>query len=442
MGTNTSKIKPPASAKHPAPVDHPVHVEYLTHVNLSTHVDRPAPVETKAVVLPRLPQEIIDEILDRLAANQDPRSLQSCALVSKSWSPSCRRLLFHTIIFITLSMERWLERFPVPEDSPAHLVKNLYVWIGASQCVPDRFFEYTPWFTNAERLSLMGYPGIPLLRRPSLWRSPQSVTSLTVKTGSVTLVEIRDIMAQLPNLDSLWLSGDFVGVDRRAPQGIGTILKGRFGGKLRLSDRYAGGSVTNMLLEVPTGIHFTECQIECPRELLLSNVQLLKACGSTLVRLSYKVNFERKSYCSPWLALVMHKTLTLISPPHIDGGEFGRSLDFSKLPNLRVVILKLSWTCGGLQWIPMALSTIKPATSPRLSTIRVDLIRSYSTIRSVECLVEETCDDLRWVANEALRIEREFDGAVNLTISRDQAFKVALDVLDVRVRFRGVDDTL
>ena len=132
----------------------------------------------------------------------------------------------------------------------------------------------------------------------------------------------------------------------------------------------------------------------------------------------------------------MHKTSALISPPHIDGGDFERSLDFSKLPNLRVVTLKLTWMYGGLRWIPMALSTIKPATSPRLSAIRVDLIRSHSTILPAENLIGDTRDDLRWIADEAARIECEFEGAVNLTVSRDSAFKVALDALDVRVRFR------
>jgi len=90
---------------------------------------------------------------------------------------------------------------------------------------------------------------------------------------------------------------------------------------------------------------------------------------------------------------------------------------------------------GGLRWIPMALSTIKPATSPCLSTIRVDLTRSYATNRPAERLIEDTHDDLRWIADEAARIEREFNGAVNLAVSRDLAFKVALDALNVRFRF-------
>ena len=125
--------------------------------------------------------------------------------------------------------------------------------------------------------------------------------------------------------------------------------------------------------------------------------------------------------------------MILISPPRIDGGKFERSLDFSKLPNLQVVILKLVWMRGGLRWIPMALSTIKPATSPCLSTIRVNLTCLYVT--TPERLIKDTHDDLRWVADEAVRIECEFGGAVNLTVSRNPVFKAALDALDVRASF-------
>jgi len=79
----------------------------------------------------------------------------------------------------------------------------------------------------------------------------------------------------------------------------------------------------------------------------------------------------------------------------------------------------------------MALSTIKPTTSTCLSTIRIDLLRSGAATWPAERLIEQTRDDLRWTVDEAARIEREFGEAVNLTISRDPAFKMALDALDI-----------
>jgi len=39
--------------------------------------------ETGTVVIPEIPQDIVDEILDHLAFGSDFRSLQACALVSK-----------------------------------------------------------------------------------------------------------------------------------------------------------------------------------------------------------------------------------------------------------------------------------------------------------------------------------------------------------------------
>ena len=51
---------------------------------------------------------------------------------------------------------------------------------------------------------------------------------------------------------------------------------------------------------------------------------------------------------------------------HLDGHEtFERSFELSKLPNLQEVNLgsTIGWLNGGLPRIPVALSTLKPATS-------------------------------------------------------------------------------
>jgi len=87
----------------------------------------------------------------------------------------------------------------------------------------------------------------------------------------------------------------------------------------------------------------------------------------------------------------------------------------------------------------MALSTLWPTTSPHLSVIRLDFARSLILTRTVETLIHETSYDLRWVANEVTRIEREFKGAVNVTVRRDPVFGEALNTLNVRFRFCGVD---
>jgi hypothetical protein len=102
---------------------------------------RPTSAKPKTVVAPRVPQEIIDEILDHLALDSDFESLRSCALVSKSWVPSCRRHLFHTILFASWDMIRWLKMFPVPRRVPATTSRTYTSRLEGSSMVPGGFLN-------------------------------------------------------------------------------------------------------------------------------------------------------------------------------------------------------------------------------------------------------------------------------------------------------------
>jgi len=122
---------------------------------------------------------------------------------------------------------------------------------------------------------------------------------------------------------------------------------------------------------------------------------------------------------------------------NVDGvGGSERSFDFSKFPTLQEVDFGVGWLGGDILWIPTALSTLKPATSPRISAIRFDFDSDSSTSRSTEAsLLIDAGSGLRWVANEFTRIEREFEGAVNLTVVRNPGPKAVFDTLNVRFRF-------
>jgi len=393
------------------------------------------------VVVPKIPQDITDEISDLLAADSDFQSLQSCALLSKSWIQSCRRHLFRIAVFTSRNAARWFKTFPEPENSPAHHVRVLCVRIGGADCVPDRFFEYILWFTDVVKVYLLGHGSVGSSLRPSLWRLPQSITSLTIDTSVFALVQVWEIMAQLPNLDDLSLSGSHSPVRQGvliSPE-IGMPLRGRFGGRLVLSSGWSGKGVIGKLLEVPSGLRFTEVEISSTRSSLLSAVSLVEACSKTLVKLSQTVYFLGKPFpLLPVQLVLVHETLTVKQFPDVDRREtFKRSFDFSKSPNLQEVTLickVVGATHGGLPWLPMSLSTLKPATSTHLSTIRLDFSYSHSFTRPAETLTESTGDDLRRVADEAFRIEREFEGAVHLTTHRDAQFEVVFGILNVRFR--------
>ena len=123
--------------------------------------------------------------------------------------------------------------------------------------------------------------------------------------------------------------------------------------------------------------------------------------------------------------------------PRVDESEtFEQSFDFSGCPNLQDVdfALAVGWKGRGLPWIPMALSTLRPATSPLLSAIQLHFACPIVD-RGVKSLIKDTSNDLRRVATEVARIEREFGGVVKFTVSRDSLFEAVLCALNVRSRF-------
>ncbi|KAF9645584.1 hypothetical protein BDM02DRAFT_492760 [Thelephora ganbajun] len=385
---------------------------------------RPGSVETKAVVVPvvpkteqdsRVPQEIIDEILDHLVVGlgSEPKSLEttlrSCSLVSKSWVPSCRRHLFHAVYFNVTYMKRWVKTFPVPEESPAHHVRDLCLLPGRYYDAPE-FFERTQWFTNAKKMTVFG--DVPLsswLGIPSFAKLPQTVTSLTIRARTVDLVQMRDVIARLPNLDDLSLSGS-VTKRGRSFLGLGTTLRARFGGKLQLRGGHPYGKVVDMLLEVPTGLHFTEVHVYTNRGCLPTTVRLAEACGETLVRLLYGCLYND------------------------DSETFERSFDFSKSRSLREVTFNLHWIYNDLHWIHMALSTLKPATTPHLSSIYLSFKDPGYLSRPSSAQLEKNPNDLQGVADEFVRIGREYDGEVDITVVLDTGHRL-LGIYNVRFCF-------
>jgi len=130
----------------------------------------------------------------------------------------------------------------------------------------------------------------------------------------------------------------------------------------------------------------------------------------------------------------------LTPSPDVDGVEAPEQFfDFSKFPALQEVGFEVGWASGSLLWIPTSLSTLRPATSPRMTTILLDFLSQSSAARSIEILLKSAGSDLQQVADEFARIEREFEGAVDLTVFWNAGFWAAFDALDLKVRFCDVD---
>ena len=234
-------------------------------------------------------------------------------------------------------------------------------------------------------------------------------------------------MVHLPHLNDLILSGT---ATMGPSLGLGTGLRGRFGGELQLRDNKY--TVSEKLLEVPTGLHFTKIYIYVDFP-----------CRKTLVDLSYSCSthsgkphpFNR----SPGLTSSSIGTLTLFTS--VGGQEsLQRSFDVSKFPRLRTVTLCLrwTWTQGPLHYIQTAFSTLKPSTSPHISHVH---LRFTGPTYLTYYLSPETSDlenlgnePLPRIADELSRIERGYEGAVWLSVFRSMEFR-RLDRLDVRFPF-------
>lgn len=102
----------------------------------------------------RLPQEICDFIIEKLAA-QDKSTLHSCALVCRGWVHRSRAHLFN---FITLEDKRfryWLDTFSSSDGHIHSLVEGLILCppeVNAPPCDFMRIAEYAPAFKNLQHL--------------------------------------------------------------------------------------------------------------------------------------------------------------------------------------------------------------------------------------------------------------------------------------------------
>ena len=127
-------------------------------------------------------------------------------------------------------------------------------------------------------------------------------------------------------------------------------------------------------------------------------------------------------------------------PPEVGKTEdFGQSFNFSGFPNLQEVGLGVGWVAGSLLWIPVALSTLRRATSPHLCALRLNFVDSSTITRSLEIGIEAMDNDLRRTADEVARIKREYEGEVRVTVFRGPRFKAVFHGLNVRFHSCGVD---
>ena len=237
----------------------------------------------RVVENPRVPQELVDEVLDHLA--NDMATLRSCSLVTKAWIYSSRRHLFNTIFFTPNGITKWNRSFPIPEDSPARLVRDLSFCF-VEPDVPIDFADRIYHFSNVQNLTLIGRTAIDPGFIDALGQLPPSTRSVDITFAEVLTAHIISVMRQLPNLDNLSLMSTKLGGP--IPPGTGKLIQCRLSGKLRLRRQSAHQDLLDMLTEVPVGPQFAEVEIRDARmECFPATLKLVRACQDTLTKLHF-----------------------------------------------------------------------------------------------------------------------------------------------------------
>lgn len=341
--------------------------------------------------VPRLPPELLAEIVDHLA--DDPVSLRHCAIAARTFVPSCRRHLFRRIVFRAHNLPAWKTTFPNPSTSPAPYAREMRIHISSE--APMRLSEYMPYFSHVRDLTLIGGRCENRDWILSLGQLPPSIRSLTMKFASITNAQVFEIMEQLPNLDDLSLSA-FKGAGLTLE--AGEILKGRYNGKLDLllmDDFHAG--IVRSLLNAPEGLGFRSIKALCNTEDDFPvYVDLVASCQDTLVDLDISVSSE-----------------AIITPT-----KSAHTFNFSHHKSLERLSFSLLSNFASCRWLPMSLSSINPTNSPLLNTITIYLHRHVPPARIVsETTWSETVmKDLRDVGSEIKRIRTQSGGRVKFEI--------------------------
>jgi hypothetical protein len=299
--------------------------------------------------IPQLPAEILDHIIDHL--HDTAVALRNCCLVSKSWIPRTRKLLFADVNFLTTkSLQSWKETFPDPSTSPAYYTKTLSV--SSSEVVTTADAGVGGWITGFSRVVhlVVGSSDYPVSFVPFHGFSPV-IKSLRVTIFALPSPHIFNLTISFPLLEDLAVTIHHKALPDDNDDGSDWLPSSStpmFTGSLEL--RLWGGMkpVTHWLLSLPGGIHFRKLiWVWFHEENLSLMMALVERCSHTLESLDI-------TYCRS--KLIRHLPSARDSSELVLGRSWSASIDLSKAINLKNVLFR----CKGLdpEWIAMALRTV------------------------------------------------------------------------------------
>ena len=226
------------------------------------------------MVVPQLPQEIVEEIIDNLTG--DKKSLFSCSVVSTSWVDRCRHHLFADVKFHSLlELRLWLHAGFIRYGQHVRYLDLSQpperAWI-----TPDTLSITLDSFTSFRNVESLVFTNLDLslFNESSLARffgHMGRLTSLSIEVSTVIPGQLGFFVCMFPRLDDLKLDG-LIARNKKSSFTKPSITP-RFRGKLTLLNLTSDGtSIIAPFIDpqIPMAfkeVHVESCRFDTPRSL-------------------------------------------------------------------------------------------------------------------------------------------------------------------------------
>jgi hypothetical protein len=238
---------------------------------------------------PSFPPEILDLITDHL--HDEPTTLKTCCVVSKSWIHRTRTHLFATVKFCFLTsptnLKLWKKTFPDPSSSPAHHTRSLFIsglsaftaaygdgggWIRTFHNVVDLHLQSLG--SDDYRVSLIQFHGF----------------SPTLRSLRLIFVfrEVLDFICSFPLLEDL----GFVPFGGGCDAWNTPLTSPKLTGSLELRNSASTRPAIRQLLDLPGGLNFAKITVAYRIENVESIIDLVSECSDTLKSLDIRCRPE------------------------------------------------------------------------------------------------------------------------------------------------------
>ena len=162
-----------------------------------------------AIMVVDFPQEVVDEIIDRLADDEVTRvaSLRGCSLISSQWPYRSQKHLFHKIRFTNINFLKWCERIRPGNDGPSlHVaILHYHTTLKESKRLVDGH-RHLSSFTNLQKLHLReaSLHGLTDEELSMCFKEMGcSVRSVSLRACKMTINDLASFVCQFTKLERL-----------------------------------------------------------------------------------------------------------------------------------------------------------------------------------------------------------------------------------------------